>query len=159
MILLKLFGAGILLLSGGGVCALVCEKKGRTLLEIRSFIALFRHLRREIECYRRPIPLALACLPKETAAGCLGGKKASYGELADFLEACPMRARGVAEIVREAARELGKGNLFDQLRILDGAISALKVLYENEEKRVRQEQGTTRVACIGGVAFAVILLL
>lgn len=159
MILLKLFGAGILLLSGAGISALVCEKKGRALGEIQSFMALFRHLRREIECYRRTIPMALASLPEEMAMGCLGGKKTVEGDLSTFVEACPMCARGLSEIVRGAVRELGKGDLAEQLRILDGAVSALTALYEKEETRVRQEQGTARVACIGGTAFAVILLL
>lgn len=159
MILLKLFGAGILLLSGAGISALICEKRGRALGEIQSFMALFRHLRREIECYRRTIPMAIASLPEETVMGCLGEKRVVQGDLAAFIEACPMCARGLSEIVHGAVRELGKGNLSEQLHILDGATSKLMVLYEKEEKRVRQEQGTARVACMGGVAFAVILLL
>ena len=157
--LLKLVGASILLWSGAGISALVCENKGRVLGEIQNFVALFRHLRREIECYRRTIPMALASLPKAVAAGCLGGKGTAEGDLASFIEACPMCARGLSEIVRGAMRELGKGDVGEQLRILDGAESALMALYEKEEKRVRQEQGTARVACMGGAAFAVILLL
>ena len=158
MILLKLFGAGFLLLSGAGISAVVCENKGRVLDEIQSFVALFRHLRREIECYRRTIPMALASLPEKTVTGCLGVKGTAEGDLTAFIEACPMCARGLSEIVRGAVRELGKGDLGEQLRILDGAVSALMALYEKEEKSVRQEQGTARVACIGGTAFAVILL-
>ena len=159
MMLLKLFGAGFLLLGGAGISALVCENKGRALDEIQSFVALFRHLRREIECYRRTIPMAIASLPQKTVTGCLGGKGTAEGDLAAFIEACPMCARELSEIVRGVARELGKGDLGEQLRILGGAESALMALYEKEEKRVRQEQGTARVACMGGAAFAVILLL
>ena len=159
MILFKLLGAAILFGSGVGVSALVCEKKGRVLLEIQSFTLLFRHLRREIECYRRTIPMALTSLPEETVMGCLGAKRAVKGDLVAFIDDCPMQARGLGEIVSSAARELGKGNLAEQLRILDGAVSSLERLYQNEEKSVRQEQGTARAACLGLTAFAVILLI
>ena len=159
MILFKLLGAGVLLLCGAAISALVCEKKRRTLREIECFSVFFRHLRREIECYRRTVPLALASLPKETAAGCLGGKGRVTTDLSAFVGACPLHAEGLADIVHGAVGELGKGNLAEQLRILDDAISALANLYETEEKHVRQSQGTVRVACLGTVVFAVILLI
>lgn len=159
MILLKLLGAGVLFLSGCGLSLLVCEKKGKSLLEIQSFEGLFRHLRREIECYRRTIPLALASVPKDVARGCLGGEKRMPEELTDFINVCPMRAEGLSGIVEGAARELGQGNLAEQLRILDATALALATLYQKEEKRVHTEQGTARVACLGSAAFLAILLL
>lgn len=159
MILLKLLGAGILLLCGAGVSALICERKGRVLREIDGFLSLFRHLRREIECYRRTVPLALASLPLKTAEVCLGGVASVPTDLSAFVAACPMRAEGLADVVRGAASELGRGNLAEQLRILDTAERALAALYEKEEKRARQEKGTARAACLGTAAFAVILLI
>ena len=159
MILLKLLGAGVLLVSGAGASALVCEKKKRSLREIECFLAFFRHLRREIECYRRTVPLALASLPRETAEVCLGGKGKVPTDLSAFVDACPMRAEGLSEVVRGAASELGRGNLAEQLRILDAAEKALAALHEREEKRVRQSLGTARAACLGIAAFAVILLI
>lgn len=154
----KLIGA-VLILSAAMVLAhrLAADARRRA-AQTEAYLTLVRQIRRQIACYCRPVGEILRRLEPELLAAC-GVAEGAAGGFSAMLDGAALCLSQEGErVVRALGRELGRGNLDEQLTLCDAAAAELESMAAAARRRLPEQLRLIRCACLCG-GFSVILLL
>ena len=159
---MKLFGALILMLFGGGLAALGGAVYAEGLRQAEGFLALLRHIRERIACYRTPAP-ELFCGFQNPALS-RTGFLAALGS-ADFSHALAAAAERLylddeeCEALRAFAAGLGSGFAEEELLRCDLAIRHLEAAVAARRDALPRSARLFRTLTVSATAALVLALL
>ncbi len=162
----ELAGALLILISGISISIEINRIDEKNLRQTEAFIALLRHIRKQIDCFCTPIGEILASCDERILMDC--GCTAEYAKglgndnaFASLLIGCPEydRGEGLFEILRSFESELGKSYRGEQLRICDYYISLLLSRSAAIASELPKKKRFTRTLCISISLLAIIILL
>ncbi len=155
--ILRLVGAVLILAAALVLAHSLAASARASVAQAEAYLALVRQIRRQIACYCRPVVEILRRLEPELLTAC--GLSAGTDSLASMLDAAVLSLPREGErVVRGLGRELGRGDLAEQLALCDAAAAELESIAVAARCRLPEQLRLIRCACLCG-GLAVILLL
>ena len=156
--IMKLVGSVMVLISCLATSRIISALEHEKNERLDSFITLIRYIRNKIDCYSVPIDKILADCPEEIIDP-LGGKETGM----TFEDILHRKNNLIGDdsrrILEEFSKTLGKNYRERQLKLCDGAISALEVIRDTEVKKYSAKKKTVNALCFAVGGLIIILLL
>ena len=165
MIVFKILGSTSILIAAAIFCLEAKKYESKKLRQAEGFISLLKHVKKQIECFSKPInDIIMECRPK-MILDCGIDIKLINGDqernlLSALLKSCDFYIDTEAkETLERFADDFGRSYREDQLRSCDYYISELEKYKEKIRGEIPREQRIRLCLCLGLSLSAILLMI
>ena len=159
MIFCKIAGGVILMLSA---LALANHKNKRAeagISQIDGFLAFFKFMRSQIECFGLPATEILSRCDKDIFGFCKYQGESAPQSIEEFVFSCNIENTYCIELMKKFSLDFGKGNKESELLLIDRYASQLTEEKERQAMALPSQKKLNTTLLFAGAAALIILLI